>query len=53
MLKLDLDNAEVALLVSIVVENSRNTRDEDIFAIQSARLFHAVMNAVRSSKAVK
>jgi hypothetical protein len=53
MINLDLDNAEVALLVSIVVENSRNTVDDDIFATQSARLFHAVMDAVRSSKAVK
>jgi hypothetical protein len=53
MMQLDLDNTETALLVSLVVENSRNTGDDDIFTIQSARLFHAVMDAVRSSKAVK
>ncbi len=53
MMQLDLDNAETALLVSLVVENSRNTGDDDIFTIQSARLFHAVMDAVRSSKAAK
>jgi hypothetical protein len=53
MIQLDLDNAEVALLVSLVVENSRNTGDDDLFSVQSARLFHAVIDAVRSSKAVK
>ena len=55
MIQLNLDNAEVALLVSLVVENSRNSAadDNDIFGTQSATLFHAVMDAVRSSKAVK
>jgi hypothetical protein len=53
MINLDLDNAELALLVSLVVENMRKIGDEDIFATESLRLFHAVMDAARSSKAVK
>jgi hypothetical protein len=53
MIQLNLDNVETALLISLIVENSRNSAsdDNDIFGNQSMTLFHEVMRAVRSSKA--
>jgi len=49
MMELNLDNTEMALLISLVVANARDIPDDDPFSDDSVKLLHAVIDAVRLS----
>ena len=52
MIKLDLDNIELAMLITLVWEHTANNIDCENLQQETFGLFHKVMNAV-TEKAVK